>query len=45
VSQASFNLKFISPDSNEQLLFFAGLSGLIFFAFVGVDDRSRTPIC
>ena len=26
VSQASFNLKFISPDSNQQLLFFAGLS-------------------
>ena len=36
VSQASFNLKFISPDSNEQLLFFAGLSGLIFFAFVAL---------
>jgi two-component system nitrogen regulation sensor histidine kinase NtrY len=36
VSQASFNLKFISPDSNEELLFFAGLSGLIFFAFVAL---------
>jgi len=36
VSQASFNLKFISPDSNEQLLFFAGLSGLIFLAFVAL---------
>ncbi len=36
VLQASFNLKFISPDSNEQLLFFAGLSGLIFFAFVAL---------
>jgi two-component system, NtrC family, nitrogen regulation sensor histidine kinase NtrY len=36
VSQASFNLKFISPDSNQQLLFFAGLSGLIFFAFVAL---------
>jgi nitrogen fixation/metabolism regulation signal transduction histidine kinase len=36
VAQASFNLKFISPDSNEQLLFFAGLSGLIFFAFVAL---------
>ena len=34
--QASFNLKFISPDSNQQLLFFAGLSGLIFFAFVAL---------
>jgi len=36
VAQASFNLKFISPDSNEQLLFFAGLSGLIFLAFVAL---------
>jgi two-component system nitrogen regulation sensor histidine kinase NtrY len=36
VLQASFNLKFISPDSNEQLLFFAGLSGLIFSAFVAL---------
>jgi two-component system nitrogen regulation sensor histidine kinase NtrY len=36
VSQASFNLKFISPDSNQELLFFAGLSGLIFFAFVAL---------
>ena len=36
VSQASFNLTFLSPDSNQQLLFFAGLSGLIFFAFVAL---------
>ena len=36
VSQGSFNLKFISPDSNQQLLFFAALSGLIFFAFVAL---------
>jgi two-component system, NtrC family, nitrogen regulation sensor histidine kinase NtrY len=36
VLQASFNLKFISPDSNQDLLFFAGLSGLIFFAFVAL---------
>jgi two-component system nitrogen regulation sensor histidine kinase NtrY len=36
VAQASFNLKFISPDSNEQLLFFAGLTGLIFSAFVAL---------
>jgi two-component system, NtrC family, nitrogen regulation sensor histidine kinase NtrY len=36
VAQASFNLKFISPDSNEQLLFFAGLSGLIFLVFVAM---------
>jgi two-component system nitrogen regulation sensor histidine kinase NtrY len=36
VLQASFNLKFLSPDSNQELLFFAGLSGLIFFAFVAL---------
>ncbi len=36
ISQASFNLKFITPDSNQQLLFFAGLSGLIFFLFVAL---------
>ena len=36
VLQASFNLKFISPDSNEELLFFSGLSGLIFFAFLAL---------
>jgi two-component system, NtrC family, nitrogen regulation sensor histidine kinase NtrY len=36
ISQASFNLKFINPDSNQQLLFFAGLSGLIFFLFVAL---------
>jgi len=36
VLQASFNLKFISPDTNQELLFFAGLSGLIFFAFVAL---------
>ena len=36
VLQASFNLKFISPDSNDELLFFVGLSGLIFFAFVAL---------
>ena len=37
VAQGSFNLKFISPDSNEQLLFFFGLTGLIFFAFVALS--------
>ncbi|PYX33486.1 MAG: hypothetical protein DMG80_05975 [Acidobacteria bacterium] len=37
VSQASFNLKFISPDSNQQLLFFAGLSALIFLLFVALS--------
>ena len=36
VSQASFNLKFISPDSNQQLLFFAGLSALIFLLFIAL---------
>jgi two-component system nitrogen regulation sensor histidine kinase NtrY len=36
VGQASFNLKFLSPDSNQELLFFVGLSGLIFFAFVAL---------
>jgi hypothetical protein len=36
VSQASFNLKFISPDTNDQLLFFVGLSGLIFCVFVAL---------
>ncbi len=34
VSQGSFNLKFISPDSNRQLLFFVALSALIFLLFV-----------
>ena len=34
VSQGSFNLKFISPDSNQQLLFFVALSALIFLLFV-----------
>ena len=37
VGQASFNLKFLSPDSNQELLFFVGLSGLIFFAFVALS--------
>lgn len=37
VGQASFNLKFISPDSNQELLFFAGLSGLIFLVFVALS--------
>ena len=34
VIQGSFNLKFISPDSNQQLLFFVALSALIFLLFV-----------
>jgi len=37
VAQASFNLKFISPDSNQQLFFFATLTGMIFFAFVALS--------
>ncbi len=36
VLQASFNLKFISPDTNQELLFFVGLSALIFSAFVAL---------
>ena len=36
VMQGSFNLKFISPDSNQEVLFFVGLSGLIFLAFVAL---------
>ncbi len=36
VSQGSFNLKFISPDTNQQLLFFAALSALIFLLFVAL---------
>ena len=37
VAQASFNLKFISPDSNQQLFFFVTLTGLIFFVFVALS--------
>jgi two-component system, NtrC family, nitrogen regulation sensor histidine kinase NtrY len=37
VAQASFNLKFISPDSNQQLFFFATLTGMIFFTFVAMS--------
>jgi len=37
VLQASFNLKFISPDTNQELLFFFGLTGLIFFAFLALS--------
>ena len=37
VAQASFNLKFLSPDSNQQLFFFVTLTGLIFFAFVALS--------
>ena len=37
VAQASFNLKFISPDSNQQLFLFVTLTGLIFAAFVALS--------
>jgi two-component system, NtrC family, nitrogen regulation sensor histidine kinase NtrY len=37
VAQGSFNLKFISPDSNQELLFFFGLTALIFAAFVALS--------
>jgi len=37
VAQSSFNLKFISPDSNQQLFFFATLTGMIFFTFVALS--------
>jgi two-component system nitrogen regulation sensor histidine kinase NtrY len=37
VAQASFNLKFISPDTNQQLYFFVTLTGLIFTAFVALS--------
>jgi len=36
ISQGSFNLKSINPDSNQQLLFFAGLSALVFLLFVAL---------
>ncbi len=34
VSQTSFDLNFLNPDTNQQLAFFAGLSALIFLLFV-----------
>jgi len=34
VSQVSFDLPFLNPDTNQQLLFFAALSALIFLLFV-----------
>jgi len=37
VAQASFNLKFVSPDSNQQLYLFVTLTGLIFAAFVALS--------
>ena len=34
--QTSFDLPFLKPDSNQQLLFFAALSVLIFLLFVAL---------
>ena len=36
VSQTSFDLNFLNPDSNQQIAFFAGLSALIFLLFVAL---------
>ncbi|HEY7618050.1 MAG TPA: HAMP domain-containing protein, partial [Terriglobales bacterium] len=36
VSQTSFDLPFLNPDSNQQLAFFAALSALIFLLFVAL---------
>ncbi|PYX58721.1 MAG: hypothetical protein DMG73_10190 [Acidobacteria bacterium] len=37
VSQAAFNLTFLRPDTNQELLFFASLSALIFLLFVALS--------
>ncbi|HVO60156.1 MAG TPA: ATP-binding protein [Terriglobales bacterium] len=34
LSQTSFDLRFLTPDSNQQLLFFATLSALVFLLFI-----------
>src|SRR6267143_5519718 len=34
LSQSSFDLPFLNPDTNQQLLFFAALSAVIFLLFV-----------
>jgi len=36
LSQSSFDLPFLNPDTNQQLLFFASLSALIFVLFVAL---------
>ena len=36
VSQVSFDLPFLNPDTNQSLLFFAALSALIFLLFVAL---------
>jgi len=36
LSQTSFDLPFLNPDTNQQLLFFAALSALVFLLFVAL---------
>ncbi|HEY1264286.1 MAG TPA: ATP-binding protein [Terriglobales bacterium] len=36
VSQTSFDLNFLNPESNQQISFFAGISALIFLLFVAL---------
>jgi two-component system nitrogen regulation sensor histidine kinase NtrY len=36
LSQSSFDLPFLNPDTNQQVLFFASLSALIFLLFVAL---------
>ncbi|HEY6181272.1 MAG TPA: PAS domain-containing sensor histidine kinase, partial [Terriglobales bacterium] len=36
VSQTSFDLNFLNPDSNQQIAVFAGLSALVFLLFVAL---------
>src|SRR5438094_10214662 len=36
LSQSSFDLSFLNPDTTQQLLFFAALSALIFLLFVAL---------
>src|ERR671923_1218265 len=36
LSQSSFDLPFLNPDTNQQLLFFAALSAIVFLLFVAL---------
>jgi two-component system nitrogen regulation sensor histidine kinase NtrY len=36
VSQTSFDLNFLNPDSNQQIVFFVGISTLVFLLFVAL---------
>src|SRR5437660_4285032 len=36
LSQSSFDLPFLNPDTNQQLLFFATLSAVVFLLFVAL---------